>query len=127
MIVEFRNAVHEALGSTSVPVYLYAPDDVAHLPCHVVGRPSARESGRPGILTLELSVTLLGRRISDDDAQAELDALADELLKVLGGSRATHIGGRYLRCVTVDPATTNVAGLDIPAYVATVDTEAVSC
>ena len=127
MIVEFRRAVLDALGATSVPVYGYLPDDVAHLPCHVVGRPAIRESGRPALLTLELGVTLLGRRVSDRDAQEELDALADELVKALGGTRSRELDGLHLRMTALDPGTATVAGVDIPAYVATVDTEALTC
>jgi len=127
VIVEFRRAVLDALGATSVPVYGYLPDDVAHLPCHVVGRPAIRESGRPALLTLELGVTLLGRRVSDRDAQEELDALADELVKALGGTRSRELDGLHLRMTALDPGTATVAGVDIPAYVATVDTEALTC
>ena len=83
--------MYDALGSTSVPVYWWLPDDPAHLPCHVVGRPAVRESVTPGVATLELPVTLLGRRIADEDAQAQLDALGDELLKVLGGSKNRQV------------------------------------
>ena len=127
MIVEFRRAVYDALGSTSVPVYWWLPDDVAHLPCHVVGRPSVRESVTPGVATLELPVTLLGRRVADEDAQAQLDALGDELLKVLGGSKNRQVNGLFLRCTVLDPATAFVAGVEIPAYVATVDSEDLTC
>jgi hypothetical protein len=128
VIVEFRRAVYDALGSSSIPVYLWPPDDVAHLPCHVVGRPAVRESGlSAGLATLELGVTLLGRRIGDDDAQAELDALADELMKVLGGTRNREINGLHLRCVAMDPGTVTVAALEIPAYVATVNSETLTC
>jgi hypothetical protein len=127
VIVEFRRAVFDALGSTSVPVYGFLPDDVAHLPCHVVGRPLLRESGTAAVLTLELGVTLLGRRISDQDAQAELDALADELVKALGGTRSREVNGMHLRMTALDPGTATVAGVDIPAYVATVDTETLTC
>jgi hypothetical protein len=127
MITEFRRAVYDALGSTSIPVYLWLPDDVAHLPVHVVGRPAIRESGTAAVLTMELGVTLLGRRISDDDAQAELDALADELMKTLGGTRSREVGGMHLRCVGMDPGTVTVAGSEIPAYVATVNSEAITC
>jgi hypothetical protein len=127
MIVEFRRAVSDALGATSIPVYGYLPDDVAHLPCHVVGRPLLRESGSAAVLTLELGVTLLGRRISDRDAQEELDALADELVKALGGTRSRDVNGLHLRMTALDPGTATVAGVDIPAYVATVDTETLTC
>jgi hypothetical protein len=127
MLTEFRRAVFDALGSASVPVYGWLPDDPAHLPCLVVGRPAVRESGTPGVSTLELGVTLLGRRVVDDDAQEQLDALGDELLKVLGGTKNRKVDGRYLRCTTLDPATATVAGVEIPAYVATVDTEDLTC
>jgi hypothetical protein len=76
----------------SVPVYGYLPDDVAHLPCLAVGRPSARDSGTPAVMTMTLDATLLGRRISDEDSQAELDALADELFDVAGCTRGVKIG-----------------------------------
>jgi len=127
VIVEFRRAVFDALGATSIPVYGYLPDDVAHLPCHVVGRPLLRESGSAAVLTLELGVTLLGRRISDQDAQAELDALGDELVKALGGTRSRDVNRIHLRMTALDPGTATVAGVDIPAYVATVDTETLTC
>jgi hypothetical protein len=127
VIVEFRRAVFDALGSTSVPVYGFLPDDVAHLPCHVVGRPLLRESGTAAVLTLELGVTLLGRRVSDQDAQEQLDALADELVKALGGTRSREVNGLHLRMTALDPGTATVAGVDIPAYVATVDTETLTC
>lgn len=127
MLVEFARAVYDALGSTSIPVYWWLPDDPAHCPCHVVGRPTVRESVTPGVATLELGVTLLGRRISDPDAQMELLALGDELLKVLGGSKNREVNGLYLRCTTLDPGTASVAGVEIPAYVAVVDTEDLTC
>jgi hypothetical protein len=127
MIVEFRRAVYDALGATSVPVYQWLPDDPAQLPCSVVGRPAVRESMTPAVATLELSVNLLGRRIADADAQAELDALADELLKALGGTRNRDVNGLHLRCTGLDPGTVLVAGQEIPAYLATVNTEAITC
>ena len=127
MIVEFRRAVYDALGSTSVPVYWFLPDDPAHLPCNVVGRPNVRESGTPGVSTLELAVTLIGRRVADEDAQAQLDALGDELLKVLGGSKNRQVNHLFLRCTSLDAGTVFVAGTEYPAYLATVDTEDLTC
>ena len=127
MIAEFRRSTIDALGSNVGTGVGYLPDDVAHLPCHVVGRPSIRESRTPGVMTITLDVTLLGRRISDEDAQQELDALADELFIVLGGTKNRKVSGHQLRAVTVNPGTVIVAGLECPAYIATVSGEIVSC
>jgi hypothetical protein len=124
----FRKTVVDLVRSKgSVPTYGYLPDDVAHLPCHVVGRPTITESGTPALMTLNLDVTLLGRRISDDDSQAELDALADELFDLLGGTRSVKTNDTHLRCVQLLPATVIVAGNEMPAYIASVSMDALSC
>ena len=91
------------------------------------GGPPSANPVTPGVATLELPVTLLGRRIADEDAQAQLDAFGDELLKVLGGSKNRQVNGLFLRCTSLDPGTVFVAGTEIPAYVATVDTEDLTC
>ena len=90
------------------------------------GPPSANLSLR-GSPRWSCAVTLLGRRIADEDAQAQLDALGDELLKVLGGSKNRQVNSLFLRCTSLDPGTVFVAGVEIPAYVATVDTEDLTC
>ena len=76
---------------------------------------------------MELPVTLLGRRVADEDAQMQLLALGDELFKVLGGTKNREVNGLFLRCESLDPGTVFVAGVEIPAYVATVDTEDLTC
>ena len=128
MIVGFRRVVYDLLrDKTSIPVYRYLPDDVAHLPCHVVGRPALRPGSQPAVGTLELSITLCGRRVSDDDSQAELDALADELVAAVGGTRSVLLDGQHIVSIGVEPVTVFVAGTEIPAYQATVTTETLTC
>ena len=127
-IQPFRSTVTEMLKTRcSVPVYGWLPDDVAHVPVLVVGRPSIRESRTPGISTLTLTVNLLGRRISDEDSQAELDALADQLFIVLGGTKNVKRNDLTMRCTQFLPGTVIVAGQEMPAYLADVAIEAVSC
>ena len=46
---------------------------------------------------------------------------------MLGGSKNRQVNGLYLRCASLDPGTVFVAGVEIPAYVATVDTEDLTC
>lgn len=128
MIAEFRRNVAATLRTrTSAPVYEWMPDDPAHLPCTVVGRPSIREGSSPALMALEVTITLLGRRLADFDAQAELDTLADELFLAFGGTRQHRTNGQFLRTTALEPATASVAGLEIPAYLAVIAGEAMTC
>jgi hypothetical protein len=127
-VVPFRRMVTTLVREkTGLPTYGYLPDDVAHLPCHVIGRPSMREFDTKGVMTLTLDVTLLGRRISDEDSQMELDVLADQLFIALGGTRSVKVDDSHLRCELMLPGTVIVAGLECPAYIASVSQEAMSC
>jgi hypothetical protein len=127
-IAPFRACVQSLVEDrASVAVYSYLPNDVAELPCYVVGRPSVRESGQAAVMTLTLDVTLAGRRISDEDTQAELDVLADELFDLLGGTRSVVVDGGHLRCTGITPGTVVVAGLETPTYVASISMDALSC
>lgn len=128
-LAEFRASVHALVEDCgSVETYSYLPNDVTALPCHVIGRPSARESGlAPVVMTLTLDVTLLGRRIRDEDAQAELDVLVDELFDLLGGTRSVVLTGGHLRCTDITPGTVLVAGVETPTYVASVSMDVLSC
>jgi len=112
----------------TLPVYGYLPDDPAHLPCYVVGRPDITESGQSAVMSLSVDVFVLGRRIADDDAQAELDGYGDEAFDIFGGTRGVKIGdGQLLACRAVTAATVVVAGVDIPCYSLSVDTDILTC
>jgi hypothetical protein len=127
-IVEFRRQLRDLLRSEGpVPVYGYLPDDVAHLPVCVVGRPSTVESGTPAVMTQSLDVMLLGRRIADEDAQTELDGLGDEIFEVLGATRGVKVGADMFRCLEVRSGTVSVAGQEIPAYSFTVARDIITC
>jgi hypothetical protein len=127
-VAPFRAAVQSLIEDlASVAVYSYLPNDVSDLPCYVVGRPSVRESGQAAVMTLTLDVTLAGRRISDEETQAELDVLADELFDLLGGTRSVVVDGGHLRCTGITPGTVVVAGLETPTYVASISMDALSC
>jgi len=129
-IGDLRKAVTDLLRqSSSIPVYGYLPDDVAHLPVAVVGRPTISESATAAVMTMTLDVLVLGRRVNDDDAQAELDALADETFDIVGGTRGVKFGDpmRLLSCTEIRPMTVLVAGLEFPAYSFTVDYDILTC
>lgn len=133
-ISDLRSAVafQLRLEVRQAPTHTYLPDDVTHLPVVVVGRPSLRETDTSTVMRQELDVTVLGRRINDDDAQAELDAVADETLDALGGTSGVKLSGgsldgRLLALISERPGVVLVAGSDYPAYLFTVALDVSSC
>lgn len=128
-ITDLRKALTDLLrAECSVAVYGWLPDDVAHLPVLVVGRPTLREGFTPSVMRQECDITLLGRRINDEDSQAELDALADETLNALGGTAGTKILDSHLVALILErPGTVVVAGNEIPAYLFTVALDVSTC
>lgn len=124
MIVEARQRLFDLIDAQElVPTRQFVPDDVAELPCCVIGSPSGSSSVQPAIIDLSVDVFLIGRRHSDDDSYDELQTLADQLIAVLGGTR----GRRAFGVERFEPRTMSVAGADVYAYVITVETQAVTC
>ena len=128
-IAPVRRAVAKLLEvEGSVPVYAYLPDDPAHVPCYVVGRPSINESDLAAVMTVTLDVMVLGRRLADEDAQAELDTLGDEAFDIVGGTRGVKVlDAQLLRCTNVRPLAVFVAGTEMPAYALTVAIDIITC
>lgn len=129
LVTPYRQLVADLLAEhCTLPTYGFLPDDVAHLPCLVVGRVSMRESNIAAVMRMSLDVTLLGRRIADEDAQRELDVYLDELFAVLGGTRGVKVNDAdHIACRIIVPAQVAVAGETYPAYIATVTMDALSC
>lgn len=100
-----------------LPVWTFTPDNIAELPCIVVGPVRLDESSEGSlVLDASLSVFVLGRRYGDEDSQIELDDYADKVLRVLGGIRGR--GG--ISFLDSTPQLLNVAGNDIPTHTMTV-------
>lgn len=105
-----------------LPVYGFVPDDANELPCIVVG-PGSLADAETGVYDIDLSVYVLGRRLSDEQAQVELDDLADKVIIALGGTR-----GRDSFAVTRStPQIVTVGGTDIPSHNLTVETSVANC
>jgi hypothetical protein len=123
VIAEFRQGVAALLDSQRLlPLHRYLPDDVAELPCIVVG-PVSVDDGEPGLFELQLDVFVCGRRLGDDDSQIELDDYADDVVTILGGTQ-----GRQLFSVTsATPQLVTVSGVEIPTYAITVETTVHNC
>jgi len=93
-------------------VHLYLPDDVTQVPCVVIGRPSIEDgvSIVAADFLVSVPVMVLGRPVRDDDAQQQLDQVADLVIDRLVQEQP----------ISVTPETESVAGLTYPAYLITV-------
>lgn len=106
------------------PTYLYLPQSVDQLPCYVVQRPSLDEGPQAAIAHVEVEVYGLGRTIRDDDAQTELDWLADGLvLRLWNVDSSPHT----LKLTSIRAETAFVSNVEVPAYIGTVEVSAFLC
>jgi hypothetical protein len=115
-ITAMRALVAGLLGDAPVPVHQWLPGNTDDLPALVVGRPNVAEGDQAAIIATTVPVFALGRRSGDDDAQQELDRLADLLLARFWQPPRTEGVGMRLQSITA--GVIEVAGLDIPAYTA---------
>jgi len=113
-------------GSTELPVFRWLPGTTDDLPCFVIGRPDLDE--QPNVRAMQqltIPVYVLGRTLRDDDAQAQLDSLADELTDLLW--KPPQEPGQSMRLTRLRATVVPVAGVDIPAYTATVIAATAPC
>lgn len=123
MIVGFRSAVADLVAAGTLPVFATVPDDVAHVPCVVVGRARGTQGEAAVNETLSVELYVIARRQKADDPLAidgELDADCDATYALLGATRGTHHNSWVLSVVAREPAVVEVAGLAYDAYSLTV-------
>lgn len=125
MWFEFRQAVHADLyDKLATPLWDEIPDDIAELPCVVVGRPGGQEStATPVVWDLALTVWVIGRRQQAGGSEAELLALLDDVFVAFGGTR----GAGAFTLSRVVAQLVNIAGNDCPAYAVTVEQASATC
>jgi hypothetical protein len=131
MISETRQALYDHLVPLAQPpsgpsvsealaLRRWLPEDVTELPCAVVGRPTAvRSREAAAIFDLLTPVYVIGRRLNDDDAQAELDIYTDLVFGRLTQPISGLAGRTELR---LDPSTVQIAEQTYPDYIITVTT-----
>lgn len=108
------------------PVHLWLPGDVGELPCYVVGRPDFDEdTGARALQRVIVPVYALGRTLRDDDAQAELDAMADTLIDLLWRPNQDH--GQSYRLTRGRATVLTIAATEVPAYSMTVASSVQPC
>ena len=131
LLAEFRQQVVDLINSklpTPVAVWDRLPDDVAELPCVVVGLPGATDTSVAVVYDLSLDVFAIGRRQGAGDSEGELVALADDLWTLLGGTRGIQTTTADVIDVTrIDPRVITIAGLDCSTYVITARLSAATC
>lgn len=120
-----RQLVHALLAGAPVPLHRWLPGNVDDLPAIVVGRPSLTEGTSAALASITVPVHALGRTVRDDEAQAELDSLADLLVARLWKPPQTE--GVSLGLTSCTPGVIEIAGVDVPAYTATVAATTAYC
>lgn len=131
MLDGFRQAVYNliALDLKAVAVWHTVPDDIAELPCVVVGRPAATESPETKMaFDMSLEVFVLARRQQAGDYEKELLTLADEVWTVLGGTKGHRdVDGYPLTLRALLPRILTVASNEIIAYAIEVQSSEITC
>lgn len=130
MLTELRSGVAELLrgAGLGVDVWEYVPGDVAAYPCIVVGRANAFPADASGVVfNVNCDVHVCGHPQSDD-AQDQLDKLADQTWITLGGTRVRSHAELRLIVTAVQQEVITIAGdSSIPAYAITVENSIATC
>lgn len=119
MLAEFRAAVTDLLVAAfpDGAIHRSVPEDVAELPCHVVGMPSATPSVEAAtVFDLATTVYVIGRRVGTSDEQDELVTLADATYAALGGTKGTKAGAFRISAESLNSRVVSVGGADYGAY-----------
>ncbi len=128
MIVEFRDAVRGLLETQSVvPVVEFVPDDVANVPCVIVGRPDVSEGDTATLFDLDLDLWVIGNRNVVGGTGRQLDEMADAILATFGGTRSTSFNGVPLQATSVSARTVDIAKYTYPCYNITIETTTHNC
>jgi hypothetical protein len=120
-ITSARRAVHALLDvpEAGCGVYLWLPGSADDLPAICVGRPLLEESADVrSVVEVTVPVYVLGRTLRDDEAQAQLDTLADWVTGRLWAPPSDS--SIALRLVETRATVTAVADRETPSYTAQV-------
>src|SRR4051812_49295060 len=116
MIVDFRQAIFKLLEhpvqDAGWACTQFLPDDVSLLPCVSVGRVRVTFVGTQLGVESQLTVFVIGSRLTSDDAQADLDEVAEQVTSwLLQADQAV---------LTAEPTVTTINALPHPTYEITI-------
>lgn len=130
MYRDFVAVVADLAAKYSLPVVATIPDDIAHVPCVVVGRVQSSPAEAAMVFDLSLELYLIGRRQRADDPLGldghlltDLDGLAD----TFGGTRGITYQSWHLALTDVLPTVVSIAGLEYEAYQMTIESSTSTC
>ena len=129
-LTEFRAAVVEQITAVlpALPLHPVIPEDVAEVPCSVVGLPSMAPGANTAIADLALDVYVVGRRVDAGGVEDELLGWSDSLIGALGGaSRVVSSQGVQIHIVDSQPRVVTIAGKQYLSMVHTVTASTVTC
>lgn len=109
MIEELRKHLSGYLVHADIETWDYLPDDPNMVPCYVVAKPTLAINVQ--LVEATIPVWVIGRRMSDEDSQRQLDALADKAIALLQGSDVA--------VVRVEPGIATIGEASYPAYIVT--------
>lgn len=101
-----REFLAAQLKGLDCPVWTFKPDDLTEVPCVVVDKPTLTINVQ--LMEVTCSVIVIGRRTNDEDAQTELDDLAEAAMLALRGPD--------VNVSLVEPIQVTVAELNHPGY-----------
>ncbi len=104
MISQLRDYVADLLETLDCELHRYVPEDVALLPCIVVGRPALYPSEFG--FSAEMTVTVIGHRAIAYDTQ-ELDVLTEDVVERLTDE---------MPLTSVQPGVTSIGENTYPVY-----------
>jgi hypothetical protein len=113
MIIEPRDIIEKYFQDFPYAVFRYFPDDLAQLPCVVIEQPRISITNK--MAETRLIIDSIGRKISDLDAQNELDEMTEKAISNLR-TRPNARAERQFDLVNVNPGIVRVAGKEYPAY-----------
>lgn len=116
MLAELRAAVDVIASTVSDHVWSTIPDDVAELPCVVIGLPELTPESDV-VFAATCDVYVIGSRSGGSGCEDELVTLTDVVLDAFGGSRGVKSSTVGVIAVdTVRPTRLEIGGQQFPAY-----------
>ena len=113
---EWRDHIIETVAPHSLPLYPHIPEDVAHVPCLVVGHVGLQATGDRGVYDCDVTVYVIENRNPLDEVADKMLAHLEELFYLFDPLMSQPVE-------SATPGTTSIAGQDYPTYSVTIESQ----